>query len=56
MMTYNLDCVLSSYIRLYGNEKREEIQNTIAQAKRIAENTGDDAVALAEQMLSDVLD
>ncbi len=54
-MSYDLDSVRSSYIRLYGEEKADEIDNIIEQAREIAANTGDDAVLTAEAMLSDTL-
>lgn len=54
-MDYDLSSVRSSYIRLYGEEKADEIDSIIDQAREIAANTGDDAVLTAEAMLSDTL-
>lgn len=55
--TYTLNDVAFAYIRLYGSDKRDEIFSTIAQARQIAEDTGEtDVIGLAEAMLSEVLD
>lgn len=51
-----LNDVYFTYIRLYGNDMADDIRRTIGDAETIAKNTGDDVVAVAECMLSDLLD
>ena len=55
-MAYTLHDVYTTYVRLYGEDKKDDISRVIEQARRIARDTGEDAVPLAEQMLSDELD
>lgn len=55
-MAYTLHDVYITYVRLYGEDKKDDIARVIEQAKQIAKNTGEDEVLLAEQMLSDELD
>ena len=55
MKKYTLNDVIFPYIRLYGNDKRDVIFETVAEAKKIAKDN-DDIIGLAESMLSDVLD
>lgn len=46
----------ASYVRLYGEDMADDIKRTIGEAETIARNTGDDVIAVAEDMLSDLLD
>lgn len=55
-MSGTLSNLYASYVRLYGNDMAYDIRRTIGEAETIAENTGDDVVAVAECMLSDLLD
>ena len=55
-MSGTLSNLYASYIRLYGNDMADDIRRTIGDAETIAKNTGNDVVAVAECMLSDLLD
>lgn len=55
-MSNVLNDVYFTYIRLYGSDMAYDIRRIIGEAETIAENTGDDVVAIAECMLSDLLD